>query len=299
MVKQVPKFPVVIMDEATQCSEPHAMVPLSAPGVEKIVLVGDEKQLSIMSKVKPLEFSFFEKCLRLLPDTKPIMLNTQYRMHPKISEFPRLKFYNGLLKNGISEADRYDRDIKFPVSFYDYGGTNAPMETKVKRQPKENNKEMRKKRKGGDVEQQDGEFSLVNYTEAELVTKIVHRLIFEMEISPNRIGIMTSYSSQRDLLISMVDFAGDVEEDNKVMVATIDAFQGKEKDIIIMSCVRSNPQFRVGFMSDRRRMNVALTRAKYSLILVGNGRCLKNGDSVWRDYLNYLEEGGNVIKPKI
>ncbi|GME81079.1 unnamed protein product [Ambrosiozyma monospora] len=75
-----------------------------------------------MSKVKPLQFSFFEKCLRLLPDTKTIMLDTQYRMHAKISRFPRLKFYNG---TGISESDRYDRVIKFPAAFYDYGA-NMP-----------------------------------------------------------------------------------------------------------------------------------------------------------------------------
>ncbi|GMG22023.1 unnamed protein product [Ambrosiozyma monospora] len=301
MVKTVPRFPVVIMDEATQCSEPEVMVPLSVPGVTRIVLVGDEKQLSVMAKVKPLETSFFEKCLKLFPDTKPIMLDTQYRMHPQISEFPRIEFYKGMLKDGICAADRYDKDIKFPVYFYDYGGECAPMEDKMKKKPRIKNIMMKKKKKDGESDERDEGFSLVNYSEAELITKIVYKLIFDFKISPNRIGIMSSYSCQRDLLISMIDFAGRVEEEDKVMVATIDAFQGREKDIIIMSCVRSNPRFSVGFMSDKRRMNVALTRAKYCLILVGNGLCLKNGDPVWRNYLDYLEDRGfgfKLVKPR-
>lgn len=74
-----------------------------------------------------------------------------------------------------------------------------------------------------------------------------------------------------------------------IMIASIDAFQGREKDYMIMSCVRSNTKGVIGFLRDERRLNVALTRAKYGLIMVGDKKCLQNGDKLWKEYLQYLD----------
>ena len=78
------------------------------------------------------------------------------------------------------------------------------------------------------------------------------------------------------------------------MIASIDAFQGREKDFMIMSCVRSNNQGTIGFLKDERRLNVALTRAKYGLIMIGDVNCLKKGDKLWKEYMQYLEEKGLI-----
>ncbi|GMG22022.1 unnamed protein product [Ambrosiozyma monospora] len=297
LLKTVENFPVVIMDEANFCSEPHSLVPLSVPGVNKLVLVGDEKQLGMNTTVKSFGFSFFEKALKLLPESKPIMLNVQYRMHPQISEFPRLRFYDDLLKDGVTRSDRHSKKIKYPVYFYDYGGKTAATEHKMKKKPKTKHHPMfRKKRKEGVEEEEEQEYSFVNYKEAALVTKIVNKLIFDLRIPPDRIGVISSYSCQRDVIMSMINFTSRVEERRKVMVATIDAFQGREKDIVVMSCVRSNPESRIGFMNNQRRMNVALTRAKYCMVLVGNALCLENSSSVWKEYIEYLDDRCLVFK---
>lgn len=78
------------------------------------------------------------------------------------------------------------------------------------------------------------------------------------------------------------------------MIASIDAFQGREKDFMIMSCVRSNKDNRVGFLKDERRLNVALTRARYGLIIIGDASCLRN-DPLWNEYIEHLISKGLLL----
>lgn len=139
-------------------------------------------------------------------------------------------------------------------------------------------------------------------------------MIISKGVKAEQIGIVTPYSGQRDLISSVlvkdeiinptneqmkteVDI-DDLKNDSKpvtihivsgIMIASIDAFQGREKDFMIMSCVRSNTKGVIGFLRDERRLNVALTRAKYALIMIGDVQCLKNGDKLWSDYLEYLD----------
>ncbi|KAM9890755.1 hypothetical protein OXX79_011210 [Metschnikowia pulcherrima] len=96
-------MPVVIMDEATQSTETTSLIPLTLPEVKKIVFVGDQKQLNGVSSVPELSFSLFEKLLTNDSFKNHIMLDTQYRMHPAISKFPKNTFYDGLLKDGVTE----------------------------------------------------------------------------------------------------------------------------------------------------------------------------------------------------
>lgn len=300
-LKLVKKLPVVIMDEATQSSEPTTLIPLSMPGVDKFVFVGDQRQLSSFSMVPNLSLSLFERVLLNNSYRNPHMLDTQYRMHPAISEFPRVKFYDELLKDGITAEDRAMANIPAnPVYFWDTKG--RAREDRVRYGFRE-----------------DRGYTYSNLNEIEYVTKVLMKLIYDKQVLKSDIGVITPYRGQRDLISNQLvkndlinpekeEVQVEVDRDDiyneskpvtvhvvsGIMIASIDAFQGREKNFLVMSCVRSNEEGKIGFLNDRRRLNVALTRAKYGLILIGDVSCLK-GDGLWREYLEFLEKKGSVF----
>lgn len=299
-LKLVKKLPVVIMDEATQSSEPTTLIPLSMPGVDKFVFVGDQRQLSSFSMVPNLSLSLFERVLLNNTYRNPHMLDTQYRMHPAISEFPRLRFYGGLLQDGITAEDRLMATIpENPVYFWNTAG--RARESRVRSGFRE-----------------DRGYTYSNPDEVDYVARVLTTLIYDKGVPRTDIGVITPYRGQRDLLSSRLvrdplinpDNAelqvevdrDDIYNDSKpvtvhlvsgIMVASVDAFQGREKNFLVMSCVRSNSERKIGFLSDQRRLNVALTRAKYGLVLVGDVATLK-GDELWTEYLEFLEKKGSV-----
>ncbi|CUM68533.1 uncharacterized protein PRCAT00006259001 [Priceomyces carsonii] len=301
-LKSVSKLPVVIMDEATQSTEPTTLIPMSMPGVDKFVFVGDQKQLSSFTQVPKLSLSLFERVLLNGTYKEPHMLDTQYRMHPMISEFPRKRFYDGLLKDGITAEDRYLEGIpKNPVYFWDTVGKVPEQRVRV-------------------GFREDRGYTYTNKGEADMIIKVLIDLIYNKNIPKSEIGIVTPYRGQRDLISSIMvgndlinpekdiihedDDRDDIYNETKtvtvqivsnIMVASVDAFQGREKNIIIMSCVRSNTDNKIGFLTDERRLNVALTRAKYSLILVGDASCLSKSSTLWKEYLDHLKEKNSVF----
>lgn len=301
-LKPILKMPVVIMDEATQSSEPTTLIPLSMPGVEKFVFVGDQKQLSSFSQVPNLSLSLFERIILSGSYKTPHMLDTQYRMHPAISEFPRKKFYDGLLKDGITAEDRIRKGIpRNPVVFWDTCGKFP--EGTVRARFRE-----------------DNGLTYANKGEINYIDKVLTSLIYEKGVKRNDIGVITPYRGQRDLISSSLvkndlinpgkaevhveidrdDFFNEskpitIHMVSDIMIASIDAFQGREKDFLVMSCVRSNEQNKIGFLNDARRMNVALTRAKYGLILVGDVNCLYQSDPLWKEYIDALKSNNCVI----
>ena len=111
--------------------------------------------------------------------------------------------------------------------------------------------------------------------------KIVTKF-FRSGVVPSQIGIVTPYEGQRSYIVSYMQFSGSLRKDlyKEIEVASVDAFQGREKDYIILSCVRSNEHQGIGFLNDPRRLNVALTRAKYGVVILGNPKVL----SKVRDY---------------
>jgi hypothetical protein len=115
----------------------------------------------------------------------------------------------------------------------------------------------------------------VRSTEASNVEKIVTRF-FKSGVLPSQIGVITPYEGQRSYLVSFMQINGSLKKElyKEVEVASVDAFQGREKDYIIVSCVRSNEHQGIGFLNDPRRLNVALTRAKYGLVILGNPKVL-------------------------
>uniref|UniRef100_A0A8C3LHU6 UPF1 RNA helicase and ATPase n=1 Tax=Chrysolophus pictus TaxID=9089 RepID=A0A8C3LHU6_CHRPC len=127
-------------------------------------------------------------------------------------------------------------------------------------------------------------------TEAANVEKITTKLL-KAGAKPDQIGIITPYEGQRSYLVQYMQFSGSLHTKlyQEVEIASVDAFQGREKDFIILSCVRANEHQGIGFLNDPRRLNVALTRARYGVIIVGNPKALSK-QPLWNHLLNYYKE---------
>eukprot|EP00112_Aurelia_sp_Birch-Aquarium-sp1_P011569 Seg243.2 transcript_id=Seg243.2/GoldUCD/mRNA.D3Y31 product="Regulator of nonsense transcripts 1" protein_id=Seg243.2/GoldUCD/D3Y31 len=262
------RFRCVLIDESTQATEPECMVPVIL-GTKQLILVGDHCQLGPVVMCKKaanagLSQSLFERLVVL--GIRPIRLQVQYRMHPALSEFPSNLFYDGTLQNGVTVAERSQQGVDFPWPVSDkpqffYATT-------------------------GQEEISSSGTSFLNRTEAAAVEKIATRFL-RAGVKPEQIGIITPYEGQRAYIVSYMQFSGSLHATlyQAIEVASVDAFQGREKDYIIMSCVRSNDHQGIGFLNDPRRLNVALTRAKYGLIIIGNPKVLSR-QPLWNHLLN-------------
>ncbi|KAM3441398.1 hypothetical protein MY4824_001522 [Beauveria thailandica] len=266
------KFRSVLIDESTQSAEPECIIPLML-GCKQVVLVGDHKQLGpvIMNKKAAkagLSQSLFERLMQLR--LQPILLNTQYRMHPCLSEFPSNMFYDGSLQNGVTQEQRIRKDVDFP-----WPVAEMPMMfwSNI-----------------GNEEISTSGTSYLNRTEASNVEKIVTRF-FKAGVKPSEIGVITPYEGQRSYIVTTMQNSGTSKKEHykSVEVASVDAFQGREKDFIVLSCVRSNENQGIGFLSDPRRLNVALTRAKYGVVILGNPRVLSKHE-LWYNLLTHFRD---------
>ncbi|RDA87378.1 hypothetical protein CP532_6981 [Ophiocordyceps camponoti-leonardi (nom. inval.)] len=255
------EFETVIIDEAAQCVELSALIPLKY-GCYKCVLVGDPKQLppTVLSQSAArfgYDQSLFVRMQQNHPDSVH-MLDTQYRMHPEISLFPSLEFYEGQLSNGpgmarLRRQPWHGSALLGPYRFFDVQGVQE------------------RGRRGQ---------SLVNTRELEVAMALYESLeekYRNCELG-GKIGIITPYKAQLMELRSRfrARFGNDITDD--IDFNTTDAFQGRECEIIIFSCVRASATGGIGFMTDIRRMNVGLTRAKSSLWILGDSRALVQGE---------------------
>ena len=272
------KFRTVLIDESTQSAEPECMIPLVL-GCKQVVLVGDHQQLGpvIMNKKAAkagLNQSLFERLVIL--GLAPIRLNVQYRMHPCLSEFPSNMFYEGSLQNGVTMQQRLRRDVDFP---WPVGDTPMMFWSNL-----------------GNEEISASGTSYLNRTEASNVEKIVTRF-FKAGVQPADIGVITPYEGQRSYVVSSMQNTGTFKKENykEIEVASVDAFQGREKDFIVLSCVRSNDHQGIGFLSDPRRLNVALTRAKYGLVILGNPKVLSK-HPLWHYLLQHFKERNCLVE---
>uniref|UniRef100_A0AC35TGV9 Regulator of nonsense transcripts 1 n=1 Tax=Rhabditophanes sp. KR3021 TaxID=114890 RepID=A0AC35TGV9_9BILA len=268
------KFKAVLIDECSQATEPEIMVPVTK-AKNQLVLVGDHCQLGpvvMCEKANSAGFSqtLFERLM--LNGNIPIRLQVQYRMHPAMSAFPSNVFYEGSLQNGVTAADRVFPDSSFhwpvpnkPIIFWHTDGTEELSPTGT---------------------------SFLNRTEAINVELLATKFL-NAGVTPDQIGIITPYGGQRAYIVQHMNACGTLHYRlyNEIEVANVDAFQGREKDIVIVSCVRSNENNGIGFLSDPRRLNVALTRAKYGLVIIGNGKVLSK-NILWNHLLlNYRDQG--------
>jgi regulator of nonsense transcripts 1 len=266
------QFKSILIDESTQATEPECMVPVVL-GAKQLVLVGDHCQLGPVVMCKKaakagLSQSLFERLVLL--GIRPIRLQVQYRMHPSLSAFPSNIFYDGSLQNGVTAAERTIQNLDFPWPHVD-----KPMFFYCSL---------------GQEEISSSGTSYLNRTEASMVEKIATKFL-KAGIKPEQIGIITPYEGQRAYLVQYMQYSGSLHQRlyQEIEIASVDAFQGREKDFIILSCVRANEHQGIGFLNDPRRLNVALTRAKYGVIVVGNPKVLSK-QLLWNHLLTYYKE---------
>ncbi|KAF5628976.1 nonsense-mediated mRNA decay protein [Fusarium sp. NRRL 25303] len=288
-------FDIVIVDEASQQTEPSSLVPL-VKGCSQAILVGDHVQLrpTVNQTALALEFdvSLFERLYTEAKDSKDdgslrtLMLDTQYRMHPKLCEFSSGQFYEGKLKSGIGSSSRppIKSDFPFPPA-------------RVTKQKGSSHIGMQDYERAifinCDAKEMPGQKSKENRAQAELCLHICKLLTNcqETESPSHSIVVLTPYTRQAEVLKRMLSSIA-----YKIEVSSIDGFQGREADIIVFVTVRCNEHREIGFLKDMRRMNVALTRARSALIVVGNRVTLTEGTAdeesavLWRKMLGSLTE---------
>mmetsp|Transcript_6834 Transcript_6834/g.14827 ORF Transcript_6834/g.14827 Transcript_6834/m.14827 type:complete len:1057 (-) Transcript_6834:479-3649(-) len=279
------RFRQVVIDEATQAIEAEALIPLSM-GAKQIVFVGDHCQLGpvVMCKAAAkagLTQSLFERLV--LIGLRPIRLQVQYRMHPILSEFPSNMFYEGSLQNGVTESDRQLRHMPGYT-----GKDDFPWPIK--------NKPMFFWGIAGMEEISASGTSYLNRTEASYVEKIVTHLL-KMGVESSQIGVITPYDGQKKYVQEHMRRSGSLAASvyEAIEVNSVDAFQGREKEIILVSCVRSSETQGIGFLSDPRRLNVALTRARLGLVLLGNPRVLSK-NPLWAALLLHFKEHDTLVE---
>lgn len=228
-------FSQVLVDEATQAVEPECLLPL-LKGAKKVILVGDHMQLGPVVVCREvanagLKVSLFERLVKI--GVKPVMLQIQYRMHPELSVFSSNTFYDGGLQNGISAKDREATNSfnwpnpERPILFWHVRGYE---------------------------EMSASGTSYLNRTEADKINNILCEMV-EGGISLNKIAIITPYKGQRGFLTQFLMRTGSLKQPmyKELEIASIDSFQGREKDYIIISTVRSSEGQGIGFMKDERR----------------------------------------------
>jgi senataxin len=275
------EFETVIIDEAAQCVELSALIPLKY-GCSKCILVGDPKQLppTVLSQSAArygYDQSLFVRMQK--NHAKDVhLLDMQYRMHPEISRFPSQEFYEGLLQDGGDMAKLrtqpwHRSELLGPYRFFDVRGSQE-------RGPKNQ--------------------SLVNEDELKVAMQLYHR--FRTDYAnidlKGKIGIITPYKAQLMRLRQRFTerYGKDITEE--IEFNTTDAFQGRECEIIIFSCVRASPTGGIGFMTDIRRMNVGLTRAKSSLWILGDSRALVQGE-FWAKLIDDAKQRGRYTSGNI
>ena len=252
------QFDIAIIDEASQATIPSVLIPINK--AEKFVLIGDHKQLPPVifnNNTEYLKTSLFEELIINYEGQSEELL-IQYRMNKLLMEFPNRKFYENKLKCSKKSKNYYlncgvleKYDSSSPLVFIDTS-------------KHENNKESTL----------DYSHSYINDLEIEIVLDII-KMYLNNGINPKNIGVISPYANQ----------VRTINKKTNVDVKSVDGFQGGEKDIIIISLVRSNNNGDIGFLKDMRRLNVSLTRAKKKLMIIGNRETLK----INKDYKEFLE----------
>jgi predicted DNA helicase len=270
-------YSTIFIDEAAQALEPGCWIPILK--ADKVVFAGDHCQLPPTVKCfeaakAGLSVTLFEKCIeRTDSDT---MLETQYRMNEKIMEFSNRQFYGDKLKAAEAVKNHLlaiseNPVISAPVQFIDTAGCGY----------------------SEDINQKT--LSTFNEEEAKLLVSHFKLLIQSLKTEGHEImgltaGIIAPYKAQTEILKSLTEKDTEISESGiKLSVNTVDGFQGQERDIIYISLVRSNEKREIGFLGDVRRMNVALTRARKKLVVIGDSATLGE-HPFYKNFLNYIDE---------
>ncbi len=245
-------YNTVVIDEAAQALEPACWVPILK--AKRVIMAGDHCQLppTVKSTNKPdegLYLTLFEKLIRQFPQTVS-MLEVQYRMHQHIMHYPSEMLYEGRLEADESVQNRTLKSDVAPVVFIDTAGAG--------------------------YEELVEDHAISNQEEALFIRKHLLESISSFTINIDSeelpsIGIITPYREQANVLKELIYKDEELKNfQSTIQIHTIDSFQGQEKDIVYISLVRSNNNQQIGFLADIRRMNVAMTRARKKLIIIGD-----------------------------
>ncbi|KAF3279567.1 DNA-binding protein SMUBP-2 [Orbilia oligospora] len=280
-------FDVVIIDEAGQALEAQSLIPL-ARGPSKCILAGDHLQLpptiprtDKTSSLRKLELSLFERLIKLHGPLIKRTLSVQYRMHEMIMKYPSIGLYDSLLLADVSVRSHLLSDLpnviktdetQEPLVFWD---TNPH---------------------GGFGEDDTGAHeSKSNAMEAALCRYHLRNLL-EAGVQPKDIAIITPYNAQVALLSGLIksEFPDAFSE---IEIGSVDGFQGREKEAILLSLVRSNEKKEVGFLADERRLNVAMTRPRRHLCVIGDSGTVARGSVFLKGWMDFLEENADLRYP--
>ncbi len=262
-------FKTVVIDEAAQALEPATWIPISR--ASKVVLAGDPFQLpptvkSNKAMKEGLNITLLEKAIQRFE--KVSLLNVQYRMNEVIMGFSNQEFYDNQLLADISvEHWKLDVEDNTPLEFIDTAGC------------------------GFDEKVHPESGSKWNPDEFQILQEHLYLLKKQIDETVS-IGIISPYREQVEWMNQL--FYEDpnlIELGEQVSIQTIDAFQGQERDIIYISLVRSNTKGDIGFLSDKRRMNVAMTRAKKKLIVIGDSATIAQ-HPFYDHFIQYVEQKG-------
>jgi len=273
------EFDVVIVDEATQATIPSVLIPIAK--AKRFVLAGDHKQLppTILSdEAKELSETLFEKLIEKYPQNSK-MLEVQYRMNEMLMNFPSIEFYGGKIRadKDVRNITLVDLVVKTPSFGVPWDDILNPKEPLVFVDTSKCRDKWERQRKGS--------LSRENPLEARIVREIVEKLL-DMGIRKEWIGVIAPYDDQVDLIRSLL---------NNVEVHTVDGYQGREKEVIVLSFVRSNRKGELGFLTDLRRLNVALTRAKRKLIAIGDSEMFEVSET-YKRFIEFVKRNGKFIK---
>lgn len=267
------RFQTLVIDEAAQALEPGCWIPIGK--VSKVVLAGDPFQLpptikSEEARRKGLSHTLIERCIQFWPGEMRL-LQVQYRMHETIMNFSNRRFYQGaLIADETVRRHRLSFFEQSPVVFIDTAGC------------------------GFDEQMAEESLSRFNPEEFQILCEHLYLLsdlaamggvpVPEIAlISPYREQV--NYMEQQQLSDSRLT-------DLPLAIHTIDSFQGQERDVVYISLVRANGKNEIGFLRDYRRMNVAMTRARKLLVVVGDSATI-GADPFYQDFLDYVEVHGH------
>lgn len=278
-------FDLSVIDEATQSTEPSALIPYLKG--EKTIFIGDHKQLppTVISKEalkQGLDCSLFERFMELYGEEFSYLLKIQYRMHKKIMGFSSREFYSSNLEAAEEVAEHTLKDIgvsvdivrsdcfadkvlfeDYPVVFLDTSEMEAAERSL------------------------SGSNSYDNPVEAEIVLDIADKAV-KWGVAEKDLAVITPYKDQVDMLNQHCKL-------ENIEINTVDGFQGREKEMIIFSSVRSNNKGNIGFLRDLRRLNVALTRARRKLVFIGDINTISK-HKTYKSLVDYIKENGLLYK---
>ncbi|CAI5731720.1 unnamed protein product [Peronospora destructor] len=272
-------FDALIIDEAAQAVELSTLIPIRER-VARVVLVGDPKQLpatvkSVVAAKARYDRSLFERIAE--SGVAPSMLRVQYRMHPFLRDFPSKRFYGGMLTDGPSVMERvkkvcsgiYARTSFQPFLLYDVDNSR----------------------------EEDMNGSKYNRVEAAFCVSLCQNM-FETcaEVRNNKwsVGFVSPYKEQVRVLRQEIT-RSEIPTSVSIEVNTVDGFQGREKDVIVFSCVRSSRHGGIGFLRDIRRLNVAITRARFCLYIIGDVSTLVR-DETWAALIKSARDRKLIIR---